>query len=35
MCNFDVRLADKLESVTETELAYDIKLAELLEKARG
>jgi hemerythrin-like metal-binding protein len=35
MCNFDVRLADNLESVTETELAYDIKLAELLEKARG
>ena len=32
MCNFDVRLADKLESVTETELAYDMKLAELLGK---
>ena len=35
MCNFDVRLADKLESVTETELAYDMKLAELLGKERG
>jgi hemerythrin-like metal-binding protein len=35
MCNFDVQLAGTLESVIETELAFDIKLAELLEKEGG
>jgi hemerythrin-like metal-binding protein len=35
MCNFDARLTDKLRSVTDTELAYDIELAELLEKEGG
>lgn len=35
MCNFDVQLAGKLEDVIDTELAYDIKLAELLQKGSG
>ena len=33
--NFDVRLAGKLESVIDTELAYDIKLTELQEQKPG
>jgi hemerythrin-like metal-binding protein len=35
MCNFDIQLAGTLEGVIETELAFDIKLAELLEKEGG
>jgi hemerythrin-like metal-binding protein len=35
MCNLDIQLADALEGVIDTELAYDIKLAELLAQQPG